>query len=134
MIVNVEQLERELTAYFAEVLNLVVDTSIFRGQLPETVNNGVACRITGQQDGNQIDHATFNVQLLGKFASREDAWVMLARLAEALPKYGEQTANFVLVYLLQEGGSNAPFTHTERGKVMQYASFNLRTAVLTLQA
>lgn len=134
MIVNPEQLEKDLTGYFATVLNLTVDGGIYRGQIPETVENGVAVRLTGQQTSSDIDHAQFTVQILGKFASREDAWVMLAKLASAVPQYGVSTNNFVLVYLLPDGGLNAPFTHDERGKVMQYASFNMRVAVLTREA
>lgn len=131
MIVNAEQLEKELTTYFATVLNLTVDAGIYRGQIPETVENGVAVRLTGQRTPTDIDHPTFTVQVLGKFASRENAWVMLTKLAAALPQYGEETSSFILVYLLPDGGLNAPFTHDERGKVKQYASFNLRVAVLT---
>jgi len=134
MIVNAEQLERELTTWFATVLNLTVDAGIYRGQIPETVENGVAVRLTGQRTPAGIDHPTFAVQVLGKFASREDAWVMLTKLAAALPQYGVDTDSFILVYLLPDGGLNAPFIHDERGKVKQYASFNLRVAVLTRAA
>lgn len=134
MIVNAEQLEKDLTAYFATVLNLTVDSGIYRGQIPETVSNGVAVRITGQQASSEIDHAQFTVQVLGKFADRENAWVMLTKMANSVPQYGVSTANFVLVYLLPDAGPSAPFTHDERGKVIQYASFNLRVAVLTREA
>ena len=134
MIVNAEQLERDLTAYFAGVLGLTVDSGIYRGQIPETVENGVSVRLTGQETGSTIDHAKFTVQVLGKFASRENAWVMLTKLAGELPQYGVATTNFVLVYLLPDGGMNAPFTNDERGRVRQYASFNLRVAVLTRAA
>ena len=123
MIVNAEQLEKDLTAYLATVLNLTVDAGIYRGQVPETVANGVAVRLTGQYTGSDIDHPTFTAQVLGKFASRENAWVMLTKLAGALPQYGVATTNFVLVYLLPDGGMNAPFTNDERGRVRQYASF-----------
>ena len=134
MTVNAEQLEKELTTYLAGVLNLTVDAGIYRGQIPETVENGVAVRLTGQMTTSSIDHPTFTVQVLGKFASRENAWVMLTKLAGALPQYGVDTTNFVLVYLLPDGGMNAPFTNDERGRVRQYASFNLRVAVLTRAA
>lgn len=134
MTVNAEQLEKELTTYLAGVLNLTVDAGIYRGQIPETVENGVAVRLTGQMTTSSIDHPAFTVQVLGKFASRENAWVMLTKLAGALPQYGVDTTNFVLVYLLPDGGTNAPFTHDERGVVKQYASFNMRVAVLTRAA
>lgn len=134
MIVNAAQLERELTAYMATVLNLTVDSGIFRGQIPETVENGVAVRLTGQESRTGIDHPSFSVQVLGKFAGREDAWVMLTKLAAAFPVYGAETSGFVMVYMLPDGGVNAPFAHDERGKMKQYASFNLRVAVLTKAA
>lgn len=132
MIVNAEKLEKELTSYFATILGLTLDSGIYRGQIPETVHSGVAVRITGQETGSTIDHAKFMVQVLGKFSNREDAWSMLTKLAGEFPKYGVTTSEFMLVYLLPDGGVNAPFTHDERGNVLQYASFNLRVAVLTL--
>ena len=134
MSVNAELLEKELTGYFATVLNLTVDAGIYRGQVPETASNGVAVRITGQEAASDIDHPTFAVQVLGKFASREDAWVMLTKMASAVPQYGVATTHFILVYVLPDGGTNAPFAGDERGVVKQYASFNMRVAVLTLAA
>ena len=59
MNINVEQLERELTAVVAAILNLTVDSGIYRGGIPETVENGVAVRITGQQTFADIDTPTF---------------------------------------------------------------------------
>lgn len=134
MTVDAEQLEKDLTAYFAVVLNLTEDSGIYRGQIPGTVENGVAVRITGQMTTSSIDHPSFTVQVLGKFACRENAWGMLTKLAGSLPQYGVSTANFRLVYILPDGGINAPFAHDERGVVKQYASFNMRVAVLTRAA
>lgn len=129
--IDVSKLENDLTAYFANVLDLQVDNGIYRGQIPATKETGVAVRITGKDETNAINHATFSVQVFGKFASRDDAWIMLSTLSNAMPRYGEQSENFIFVCLLKQDGASAPFLSNERGKVQQCASFNVRLCVLT---
>ena len=128
--VDVVQLERELTAWFAEVLGLVVDSGIYRGAVPDAAESGVAVRVTDVATPAGIDTPSFVVQVLGRFASRDEAWAMLRALSGALPVYGRETAGFRLVCLRPEDAHATPYTAAERGAVRHYASFNVRAFVL----
>ena len=134
MIYDVKTLEQDLTAYFACKLGLVVDSSIFRGQIPESVQNGVALRVTGTPEATLNDNPLYMVQIYGKFHDRDDAWKLCTKCADFLPIYGEETEHFNLVFILQEGGLNAPVVIDDKGKTKQFASVNMRVSVLTKQA
>lgn len=134
MTINFQQLEREITAYFAEKLDLVVDKSIFRGQIPESVMPGVSVKISSSPENNDFSQPSFSVQISGKYVSRDDAWALATKCAELVPVYGEQTEHFVLVYVLSEGGINAPVVIEDKGRRCQFVSVNLSVGVLTRPA
>lgn len=132
--IDIRQLEQDLTAYFAAALSLTVDAGIFRAAIPENMANGVCVRIVGHPAHNSIDHPTFNVQVLGKFAKRDDAWEMIAKITSIIPSWGTQTTNFVLVNVLPDGDGGAPYEAFDHGVKMQYASINMKICVLTRPA
>lgn len=134
MMYNTVMLERDLTDYFAEQLDLVVDGNFFRGQIPETIKNGVALRVVGTADASATDNPMYTVQIYGKFDSRDDAWTMVTRCADCIPVYGVRTEHFHIVFILPEGGLNAPVVIDDKGKAKQFASVNMRVSVLTRQA
>jgi len=134
MMYQVKTLEQDLTAYFACKLGLVVDSSIFRGQIPESVENGVALRAIGTPEATLNDNPMYRVQIYGKFLNRDDAWGLVERCADCIPVYGEKTEHFHIVWILQDGGLNAPVQIDDKGKTKQFASVNLRVSVLTRQA
>ena len=134
MMYDVTTLERDLTAYFGNLLGLVVDSGIFRGQIPESVENGVALRVTGVPEPSLNDNPTYNVQLYGKFADRDDAWKLCTKCADYLPVYGEITEHFNIKFILQEGSMSNPVQIDDKGKKKQFASVNMRVSVLTRQA
>jgi len=131
MNIDVKTLEKELTAYFATVLNLTVDTNIFRGAIPENVQNGVAVRIIGQNIASNIDHPTYRVQVFGKFTNRDDAWTMLTKMAGCLPGYGRETTSYILVNMLPEGEGVTPYETLDNGGRTHNASVVVRVCVLT---
>ena len=131
---NFQLLERELTAYFAEKLDLVVDKSIFRGKIPVSVEHGAAVRIESNPENNDLSLPSFSVQILGKYKERDDAWALVTKCAELAPVYGEQTEHFALVYIHTEGGINAPFEAENQGRQFQFVSVNLSVGVLTRSA
>ena len=134
MMYEATTLERDLTAYFGNLLGLVVDASIFRGQIPESVENGVSLRVTGTSDATADDNPLYNVQIYGKFNDRDDAWKLCTKCADILPVYGEKTEHFHIVFILPDGGLNAPVVIDDKGKKKQFASVNMRVSVLTRTA
>ena len=125
---NVADLERVLTEFFAEKLELVVDASIFRGQLPPGVAQGVTVRIDGMEPASDYEEPEFIVQVLGKFEDRDDAWAMLDRLARLVPLYGVAWGGYRLAYL-QTYGTGSPYTAADDGEVKIFASYNFRCAL-----
>ena len=131
MMYEVKTLEQDLTAFFGCQLGLVVDSSIFRGQIPESVGNGVALRVTGTPEASSDDNPMYNVQILGKFFDRDDAWKLCTKCADLIPLYGIQTEHFHIVYILPDAGINAPVQIDDKGRTKQFASVNMRVSVLT---
>ena len=134
MMYNTVMLERDLMDYFCDKLGLVVDGNFFRGQIPETIKNGVALRVVGAPEGSLNDNPLYTVQIYGKFDTRDDAWTLVTRCADCVPVYGEKSEHFDIVYILQDGGLNAPVVIDDKGKSKQFASVNMRVSVLTRRA
>ena len=131
---NFQQLERELTAYFAEKLDLVVDTSFFRGQIPESVESGAALQITNILENNDFSQPMYAVQILGKYPTRDEAWSLACKCAALVPVYGEQTEHFAIAFIQGQGGANAPVQVEDKGRRFQFVSVNFIAAVLTRPA
>ena len=130
MILNIPQLERELTEYFAEKLGLVVDNNIFRGQIPEGVETGAAVLISNSPENNDFSLPVMSVQIIGKYRNRDEAWQLVSACG-FVPVYGEQTEHFDIRSIHSEGGFNAPYTMDDKGKIMYAVSVNLSVDVLT---
>lgn len=122
--------ERNFTEYFAELLGLTVDKNIYRGAIPETENNAAAVRIASRINTTKIDHLTFDLQVMGKFANRDDAWVLITKVLASVPLYGKKIHETTIVCMLPIDGTSAPYTALEKGQVKHYASVNLRVAVI----
>jgi len=132
---NTTLLEQELTAYFATLLNRTVDTDIFRGALPESVSQGICVRITNRISGTLFDLPTFNIQILGKFQSRADALSLIEAFAPpAVPAYGTALPHFTLPDVQFAGDPIGPYTAPDKGRILHFASINLRISVLTAGA
>ena len=130
MNLNFPLLERELTAYFAEKLGLIVDNTVFRGQIPESVEKGAAVRISSSPESDIYSLPAVSVQIIGKYPNRDDA-LQLAGACGFVPVYGEQTEHYLIRYVESEGGINAPFMSDDRGKLVHLVSVNLSVGVLT---
>lgn len=126
---NIADLERALTAYFAEYLGLAVDERIFRGQLPPELDGGVAVRIESV-DASAADFGEpeYLVQILGKFDDRDEALALADRLARMPPRYGVMVGEFRAAYLLTFG-SGAPYMAPDNGKVRHFVSHSYRFAL-----
>lgn len=130
MNLNFPQLERELTAYLAGKLGLIVDNTIFRGQIPEAVGTGAAVLISNSPENNDYSLPAVSVQVIGKYRTRDEA-LQFASAFGFVPVYGEQTEHYEIRSIRSEGGINAPFVIDDKGKLMYAVSVNLSADVLT---
>jgi hypothetical protein len=125
---DIIQLERDITAWVAGKLNLVIDTNIFRGGIPAGVDSGVGVMLNSQSQGNYPSTLNFNVQVLGKYDNRDDAWRMLNKLSSAVPCYGDKINETIFVSILPRGNGE-PYQADDDGKVKTFASFNMIVSV-----
>ena len=134
MIYEVKTLEQDLTAFFACRLGLVVDSAIFRGEIPDGIENGVALRVMGTSEPANNDNPLYSVQIIGKFLDRDDAWKLGTKIYDMIPFYGEQTEHFHLVFVRPDSGLIPPIKIDDKGKTKHFASINLAVSVLTKRA
>lgn len=132
--INVAQLERELAAHFGTILSLEPDAGIYRGEIPAGIPYGVAVSAEKQMSDNTVNFPMFEVQILGKFQTRDEAWEMLSVLEGAIPAWGVDTETFRLVSMEKRGDSVGPYTATDDGSLKYYASFNILLCLLTLDS
>lgn len=127
---DVVLIEKALTNWVAGVLDLTVDSDIFRGGIPTGFNTGVAVILNSEIRDNTLRPRTYSVQVLGKFGDRDSALRMLSRLAEKLPIYG-MTQDDIVFRVLAQQGSSEPYTAEDDGRIKIFASFNMLAVVLT---
>lgn len=124
-----------LTAWLAEGLDLTIDEEIFAGNVPETKSEGVGVLLSARDITAELNLATFQIQILGKFLTPEGAWDLQDKVATLLPKYGieigteEETGVFLLSAIIPDATGNAPFRSADRGRTVWCASINTRAAV-----
>ena len=92
-----DALERAITNYIAGLLNLTVDTDIFRGGLPTNID-GCAVELRGEKIHNSIMGSKFHIKFTCIEQARDRVMKRIHTLANCFPVYGE---NLVL-----DGGDN----------------------------
>ena len=130
---DVVTIERDFTAWIASKLNLTVDTNIFRGGIPEGVEEGV-----GVLFGSEVPSRSFygfrprswNVQVLAKFESRDAAFVLNSCLAGLFPHAGFTHGSTRFLSISPQGEAE-PFMGEDNGKTKWFVSFNMFLVVLT---
>lgn len=128
---DVVVIERALTNWAARILSKTVDTNIFRGGIPTGIETGVGVLIESEISKRGLfQPRIYNVQILGKFADRDDAMKMNSKLTGSLPIYGNTVDNVSFRVLVQRGDA-ACYKYEDAGKMKWYASFNLLAVVLT---
>lgn len=114
------EIERELTGIFAGLLDLTVDSTIFRGFVPEAKVNALGVILNGTDSGNYPgSEAVCKIQLLGRWTDRADALDICRKLDEILPKYDS-------AYWLIKESSCAVYESAANGKKVWAASLNLK--------
>jgi len=114
------EIERELTRVFAGLLGLTVDSTIFRGFVPDAKVNALGVILNGTDSGNYPGTETvYKIQLLGRWTDRADALNICRQLDAALPKYDT-------VYWLVKESSCAVYESAANGKKVWAVSLNLK--------
>lgn len=127
---DVVEIERTLTNWVAELLGLVVDKGIFRGNIP-TGKTGVAVILGSEIPGtNRFRPKQYNLQILGKFKDRDAAVRMLSKLSGSLPLHEVNIGGTRFKSISQQGGGE-PYKAEDNGKMYFYSSFNAIAVVLT---
>jgi len=132
--INTVTLERDMTDFFADRLNLTTDSTIFRGAIPAGLDLGCALRVTGIVPSDHNDNSMYSVQIYGKYRTRDEALNLIDSVANCIPIYGEMTEHFKILFILPESNFTAPVVIDDKGVSVQFASVNLRVSVLTRQA
>ena len=122
-------IERVLTQWTAEVLGRTVDTDICRGGIPAGKKNFVSVMLGGEIPDSRIGPRTWNLQILGRFVSRDDALEMLDRLAGSVPFYDLETGGVRIVSLVPRGGGE-PYPAGGNGALGWNASANFEVSAL----
>lgn len=127
---DIIQIERDLTAYFADIFALEVDKSIFRGSVPAG-KSGVAV-IVDTPVYSEIPHLPlqYNVQLLGSFKDRDAAMRFLAKAWNVFPLADVELSS-CKVRRISTRGSGSVFQAPDSGKIKYQASINLLAVILT---
>ena len=86
--VNPAQIERALTKYIAEKLNLTVDKDIFRGGLPLGID-GCGVELTEEELSNSVGLRTINAEVKCRDVNRDHVFKTIYALADAFPAYGK---------------------------------------------
>lgn len=114
------EIERELTGIFAELLDLEIDSRIFRGFVPDAKVNAMGVILNGTDSGNYPGAETvYKVQLLGRWTDRADALDISRALDAILPKYDP-------IYWLVKESSCAVYESAANGKKVWAVSLNLK--------
>ncbi len=87
---NIVELERALTAFFAELLELEVDTTIFRGVLSANVNNAIGVILSIRDTGNTPSKRHYSLQLLGRFDDQDAARILAEKIEASFPLYAPE--------------------------------------------
>lgn len=124
-------IERALTRYVASELGLVVDREIYRGGIPDGASTGVSVIINNEIVDYQVRVPTYNLQLLGKFSSRDEACDFLANAKKLIPCYGKNFEN-IKIHSMLARGSGEPYNNGDSGAIKYFASFNLIVVVQEL--
>lgn len=126
-------IERDFLGWIAEKLSLERDKTVFRGGIPEGINNAV-----GVVFGSEIASGgfygfrprTWNVQILAKFDSRDAAMIFQSCVNGLFPQPGFTFSDTTFRSITMRGDSEV-FSSTDNGAEITCVTVNLLTVVLT---
>ena len=134
---DVVNVERDFTAWLASQLTLTVDTTIFRGGIPEGYDNSV-----GVVFGAKMQTRSFygyrpekwHVQIVAKFDDRDTANQFISSLSALFPIQEFQYSGTHFLSAYPDAESVEPYEADDNGKVKSFVSYNIGLAVLTSEA
>ena len=131
---DVIAIERDFVNWVAGKLNLAVDEWIFRGGIPDSVEQGVGVLFGAEipvQGFYGFRPRTWNAQILAKFDDRDAAMTFQSCLSGLFPCSGF-TSGETRFLSIEPRGSSEPYAADDSGKEKTYVSFNVVLSVLTI--
>lgn len=132
--INVKELEQSVTSYIATLLGKTVDTDVFRGGIPEGVETGVGVIIGVELNNVSSQRASayelhtasrlFELQIIGKFNSRDDAWDLVTAVRDLFPVWNLALHDFKIISLIPRGDSIV-YPVKDKGREKHFTSINL---------
>lgn len=89
---DIIDVERALTQYLVEKLNLTVGTDIFRGEVPPE-QDGLCVFFTHGEDESRIGWRSYYLAITIKYPDRDKVFRLSAALTGLFPLYGFQDFN-----------------------------------------
>ncbi|MBO4620368.1 MAG: hypothetical protein J5654_09695 [Victivallales bacterium] len=126
-------LEREFARMISAIVGKPVDDGVFRGLMPETSNDAICVRLT-DDSVRFLETPEYTIQVLGRFADRDDALAFLSLMRQSFPAFGRSIGGFSFPSIVPQDAGVQPYTFSVRGNTMHFVSFNLRVRVLTSRA
>ena len=133
---DVVTIERDFVNWIAGKLNLTVDENIFRGGIPQGLDQGVGV-LFGSETPSQGFYGfrprTWNAQILAKFKDRDAAMMLQSCLSGLFPCAGF-TSGETRFLTIEPRGSSEPYIADDDGIEKTFVSFNIVLSVLTTGA
>lgn len=126
--------EQSVTELFASKLGLVVDAQIFRGGIPQGINTGVGV-VAGSLETVPyygVRNPTFDVQILGRFHHRDDAFTLLSKLYSLNIERGTQYYGFCYKSITRTS-SIEPYKADDSGRLCWCVSVHYRVQAVPVQ-
>ena len=115
---DAKTIETLLTRIFAAALDLEIDKTIFRGFLPDPVNDALGVIVESFANGNEAAGCReISFQLLGRFTDRQKAMELSGKIDRWLPKYSTELR-------LTKSGAVAVYESAASGKKVFELSCN----------
>ncbi len=128
--VSPSSLEKALQTWLAGALGLTIDTNLFRGSIQPAIDNAACVRLETpikQNDPVQMD--TWNVQVLGKFTTRDAAMAFIANVNRLVPTGGfdvsADSKSIRLDTIIPRGDGSVYEDTPDGGKLKHMATVNL---------
>ena len=109
-------LERAMTYYIADKLNITVDTDIFRGAIPPNVD-GSSVQLVGYYAENSLSSTRYIFRFSSIDASRDTVMRTIQKLVEFFPEYGQNISSDIASKAIIKNSIEFGKIITDNGKI-----------------
>jgi hypothetical protein len=130
--IDSRDLERAMTYYIADKLNMTVDTDVFRGGVPANVD-GCAVAISDKEEQNIAGGKHYEITVMFIDTNRDKVMKTIHDLSNEFPIYGQSLTldgtGTTLVKAMLAQKSNYNTTITDDGKLKSLGSLIIKTII-----